>query len=94
MTAIPAAPVLEMKAPLDAVVPPAPSLKDKPPVRAKAVQATPPSLGRGGKQHKYLQNLIKEFGQTKGFLSVIEEPILDGAGRVAALRARSFVVGG
>jgi hypothetical protein len=42
----------------------------------------PPALGRGGKEHKYLQNLIKEFAISKGYHAVIEERILDGAGRV------------
>src|SRR5262249_23590319 len=31
---------------------------------------------------KYLQALLKEFGQSKGFLAVIEERVLDGAGRI------------
>lgn len=55
------------------------SLKPSPkPVVAKSDQ-TP---GRGGQQHKYLQQLLKELAQERGFLASIEEPILDGAGRV------------
>jgi hypothetical protein len=56
--------------------------KALPPRKARAIAAPPPALGRGGKQHKYLQNLLKEFAISKGYHAVIEEPILDGAGRV------------
>lgn len=49
--------------------------KKKPP-------AEPPAMGRGGRQHKYLQNLIKKAAEEKGYRAIIEEPILDGAGRV------------
>jgi hypothetical protein len=48
----------------------------------------PPALGRGGKEHKYLQNLIKEFAISKGYHAVIEEQILDGAGRVDVALSR------
>lgn len=41
-----------------------------------------PQPGRGGRQHKYLQQLIKQLAEERGFLATIEEPILDGAGRV------------
>jgi len=53
-----------------------------PPRKAIAAFAAPPPLGRGGKEHKYLQNLIKEFAISKGYHAVIEEQILDGTGRV------------
>lgn len=52
------------------------------PARKAMKSIVPPALGRGGKEHKYLQNLIKEFAISKGFHAVIEEQILDGAGRV------------
>lgn len=38
--------------------------------------------GRGGRQHKYLQHLIKQLAEERGFRATIEETILDGAGRV------------
>ncbi|MHB8146694.1 MAG: type IV secretory system conjugative DNA transfer family protein, partial [Vulcanimicrobiaceae bacterium] len=38
--------------------------------------------GRGGQQHKYLQHLIKQLAEERGFRASIEESILDGAGRV------------
>jgi len=38
--------------------------------------------GRGGRQHKYLQHLVKQLAEERGFRASIEETILDGAGRV------------
>jgi hypothetical protein len=38
--------------------------------------------GRGGRQHKYIQQLIKQLAEERGFRATIEETILDGAGRV------------
>ncbi len=59
-----------------------PGKKPVPPRRAMAAPAQTPPLGRGGKEHRYLQNLIKEFAISKGYHAVIEEEILGGAGRV------------
>jgi hypothetical protein len=43
----------------------------------------PPGLeGRGGKDHKYLQHLVKRLGEERGFRATIEDSILRGAGRV------------
>lgn len=39
-------------------------------------------MGQGGKQHKYLQALIKRLGEDKGYKATLEKPILSGAGRV------------
>jgi hypothetical protein len=80
-----AAPQTEPPAPRPTVVePPAVDTTPRPvpPRKAVAAFAAPPPLGRGGKEHKYLQNLIKEFAVSKGYHAVIEEQILDGAGRV------------
>ncbi len=41
-----------------------------------------PTPGKGGRQHKYLQHLIKQLAEDRGFRASIEESILDGAGRV------------
>ncbi|MCK9345060.1 MAG: hypothetical protein M0P64_02965 [Candidatus Pacebacteria bacterium] len=38
--------------------------------------------GGGGKQHKYLAQLVKQLAEERAFKASIEEPILDGAGRV------------
>lgn len=42
----------------------------------------PPPMGRGGQQHKYLQQLIKRWAEHKGYRATIEKPILDGLGSV------------
>jgi hypothetical protein len=55
---------------------------DTPRTAAKRPPPSPPPLGRGGRQHKYLQELIKKAAEDRGFRVVIEESILDGAGRV------------
>lgn len=54
------------------------SKKRTPPKEEKKV-ATP---GRGGRQHKYLQYLVKQLAEERGFRASIEETILSGAGRV------------
>jgi len=53
-----------------------PRKKPSPPERKTA---TP---GRGGQQHKYLQELIKRLAEERGFRATIEEAVLDGAGSV------------
>jgi len=42
----------------------------------------PKTAGRGGEHHKYLQQLIKRWGENRGYLVTIEKPILDGLGSV------------
>lgn len=42
----------------------------------------PKEQGGGGKQHKYLAHLVKQLAEERAFKASIEEPILDGAGRV------------
>ncbi|HSQ60880.1 MAG TPA: type IV secretion system DNA-binding domain-containing protein [Acidobacteriota bacterium] len=47
----------------------------------------PPTRGRGGSQHKYLQELIRRWAEAHGWRADIEERILDGLGSVdVALR--------
>lgn len=54
-----------------------------PPKKAKPIPPEDiPPAGRGGRQHKYLQHLIKQLAEERGFRATIEETILDGAGRV------------
>lgn len=38
--------------------------------------------GRGGPQHKYLQELLKRWADARGWGALIEEPVLDGLGIV------------
>jgi hypothetical protein len=56
------------------------------PVTRKSASKNPPKEhtgpGAGGQHHKYLQGLIKGFAEERGFRASIEEPILDGAGRI------------
>ncbi len=42
----------------------------------------PKEQGGGGKQHKYLAQLVKQLAEERGFKASIEEPILEGEGRV------------
>lgn len=58
---------------------------------AKPRPATPPPLGRGGHQHKYLQNLIKRWAEGMGWKATIEQQILDGAGSVDVALEREGV---
>jgi hypothetical protein len=46
--------------------------------KAPAEQAA----GRGGAQHKYLQALIRRFGEDRGFKSTVERSVLDGYGSI------------
>jgi hypothetical protein len=45
---------------------------------------TESSGGRGGPQHRYLQSLIKHYGEEKGFRATLEAPTTDG-GRIDIL---------
>jgi hypothetical protein len=48
---------------------------------------TEATRGRGGPQHKYLQELIRQWAEANGWRVTLEEPILDDTGRVdVALR--------
>lgn len=52
------------------------------PIKLPPKPKAAPEQGRGGKQHKYLQQLIKQLADARGFQASIEEMILDGAGKV------------
>ncbi|MGI0015716.1 MAG: hypothetical protein ACREBU_20055 [Nitrososphaera sp.] len=43
---------------------------------------TPALLGRGGPEHKYLQGLVKQAGESHGYRAVIEKELLNGQGKV------------
>ena len=47
----------------------------------------PPSAlpGRGGEQHKYLQQLIKRWAEGRGYQVTLEKPVLDGLGLIDVL---------
>src|SRR5439155_11091472 len=42
----------------------------------------PPPLGKGGQQHKYLQEMVKRLAEDKGFKATIEKPVLGGKGSI------------
>jgi len=48
----------------------------------KAGSKEPATPGRGGKQHKYLQELIKRLGEEKGYRATVEKETSDGRGRI------------
>jgi hypothetical protein len=53
-----------------------------PPSSARPTPKAPSTPGRGGPQHKYLQELIKRWGESKGYRVTIEKQILGGLGSV------------
>jgi hypothetical protein len=52
------------------------------------VSPVPAPLGRGGPEHQYLQELVKRFGEAKGFRVTVEQPVLDGQGSVDVVLER------
>lgn len=48
----------------------------------------PREQGGGGKQHKYLAQLVKQLAEERGFKASIEEAILEGIGRVDVALSR------
>jgi len=62
--------------------PPRPSREKKAEITRMEPPVAQPSPGRGGPQHKYLQDLIKRWAEGKGYRTTIEKQILDGLGSV------------
>jgi hypothetical protein len=56
-------------------------------------RAVPESIlpGRGGAQHKYLQELIRRWAEANGWRATIEKPILDGLGIVDIVLERGEI---
>ncbi len=50
--------------------------------REKVGALLPEIQEKGKSQHRYLQTLIKRMAEEKGFRAVVEQPVLDGSGRV------------
>lgn len=48
-------------------------------------------VGGGGIKHKYLEHLIKELGEERGFRASVEESVHDGAGRVDVILRREEI---
>jgi hypothetical protein len=61
--------------------PPASEQKLKP-ASADQPKKPEPTSGRGGREHKYLQHLVKRLAEDRGYRATIEEPILGGVGSV------------
>jgi hypothetical protein len=61
-------------------------ISEQAPAEIKPVEKIPKPIsqdtGRGGSQHKYLQDLIKRCAQDKGYKAEIEKAVLDGTGSV------------
>src|SRR5579863_29282 len=58
-----------------------------PPARERRVApAAPASLGRGGPEHQYLQELVKRWAEAKGYRATVEEPLPSGGKVDVALR--------
>ncbi|HNY28363.1 MAG TPA: hypothetical protein PKH31_13370, partial [Candidatus Sumerlaeota bacterium] len=75
--------------PEPATPPPRTEVPDEPPppvtqptVRPKPLPPPAPSPGRGGKQHKHLQQMLKQWAEGMGWGAEIEKQILEGAGSV------------
>jgi len=56
-------------------IPIPPSPRTKPP-------STPTTVGRGGPQHKYIQELVRRWASSRGYKTTIEKEILGGLGSV------------
>lgn len=67
-----------------AVEVPAPVLR-RPPIEKAPEPAVP---GRGGKEHKYLQHLVMQLAEQRGFRVALEEEIPDRSGRIDVLLRR------
>lgn len=67
--------------PVSAPVPPQPE--------AEPPAVSVPVPGKGGQQHKYLQEIVKRLGEERGFLAEIEKAVLDGAGSIDVSLIRS-----
>jgi hypothetical protein len=52
------------------------------PKTPKPAPLEPAPLGKGGRQHKYLQEMVKRLAEEKGFKATIEKPVLGGKGSI------------
>lgn len=66
------------------IIPPVP-IKES---RESGEPAVLPDLGRGGAQHKAIQDRIKQAAEKLGFRVIVEKEVLDGAGSVDLVLSR------
>lgn len=83
------APVIKASPPPERITPDLPVFDEPDIPEPRVLRATTPApryvpkeQGGGGKQHKYLAHLVKQLAEERDFKASIEEPILEGAGRV------------
>src|SRR5260370_24984648 len=69
--------------PQQRTVPPTSKTPEPRIARKKELQKDP-TLGRGGAQHKYLQELVKRFAEVQGYRATIENPPQTGRSLGAA----------
>lgn len=60
-------------------------------VPAAAAVYVPRDVGGGGVKHKYIEHLIKELGEERGFRASVEESIQDDTGRVDVILRRGDI---
>jgi len=65
-------------------VPPPVETKKQEKPEAPVTQASQPAQGRGGSEHRYLQELIRRIAQDRNLMAVVEGP-LEGGGRADVL---------
>ena len=58
----------------------------RPSTRRRQQPVVTPDLGRGGPEHKYLQQLVKRLAEERNFRATIEEPAGDGQADVVLRR--------
>jgi hypothetical protein len=62
---------------------PTPKTESPKPRSGKSHMPSAPELpGRGGAQHKYLQQLLKRMAESQGYRATIEQEILGGSGKI------------
>jgi len=65
---------------------PSKPVREQPPPNSSPAPETSSSLpGRGGREHKYLQQLIKRLGEERGFRATIEASLKDHSGQIDVL---------
>jgi hypothetical protein len=83
--------------PTNPILPPpvsTPQSASVPPARSRAMPApAPATLGRGGPEHKYLQELVRRSAEARGYRAMVEKD-LDGQGSVdVAIQGEDWSLG-
>lgn len=68
-----------------------PATCSEPASAARRERPPEPGSGKGGRKHRYLQNLAKELAEQHGFRATIEAPVQGGGGQVDVLLQRDGV---